>query len=118
MKLCVNMFMGSVMSSLSESLVLAEKCEAISPTELVDVLMSGALSSPIVNAKGKSVNARNFTSNFPLKHQQKDMKLAIDLAERNGLDLKMAKASNQLFENQLEQSGDDDMCSVVKNYLD
>lgn len=116
MKLCVNMFMGSVMASLGESLALAGKSEGITSEELVEVLMCGALAAPIVNGKGKAVNAGKFDVNFPLKHQQKDMRLALDLAEGNGLDLKMASAANALFENRLEDCGEEDFCAVAKNY--
>merc|ERR1712226_1602663 len=118
MKLCVNMFMGSVMASLGESLALAGKCEGISAEELVEVLMCGALSSPIVNAKGKAVCNGKYDVNFPLKHQQKDMKLAIDLAEANGLGLKMAGTANDLFVEKLDDCGDEDFCAVAKNYLE
>ena len=118
MKLCVNMFMGSVMASLSESLVLANKSEGINSEDLVEVLMCGALASPIVNAKGKAVGNGKFDVNFPLKHQQKDMKLAIDLGKEVGMpEMKMAETANKLFENKLEDCGDEDMCAVAKNYL-
>jgi len=116
MKLCVNMFMGSVMASLGESLALAGKSDGITSEELVEVLMCCALAAPIVNGKGKTVNAGKFDVNFPLKHQQKDMKLALDLAESHGLDLKMAGAANKLFENRLEDCGEEDFCAVAKNY--
>jgi len=118
MKLCVNMFMGSVMASLGESLALAGKSDGITSEELVEVLMCGALAAPIVNGKGKAVNAGKFDVNFPLKHQQKDMRLALELAEGNGLDLKMAGAANKLFENRLEDCGEEDFCAVAKNYKD
>ena len=112
------MFMGSVMASLGESLALAGKSDGITSEELVEVLMCGALAAPIVNGKGKAVNAGKFDVNFPLKHQQKDMRLALDLAEGNGLDLKMAGAANKLFENRLEDCGEEDFCAVAKNYKD
>ena len=35
---------------------------------------------------------------FPLKHQQKDMRLALELAHQNGQELPTAAASNSLYE--------------------
>ena len=35
---------------------------------------------------------------FPLKHQQKDMRLALELAHQNGQELPTASASNNLYE--------------------
>ena len=35
---------------------------------------------------------------FPLKHQQKDMRLALELAHQNGQELPTASASNSLYE--------------------
>ena len=92
---------------------MAQKSEGISSNDLVEVLMCGALASPIVNAKGKAVSGEKFDVNFPLKHQQKDMKLAIDLGKEVGMgEMKMAETANKLFENKLEECGDEDMHSV------
>ena len=41
---------------------------------LHDVLCKGALSSQLVQGKGKAVINSNFATNFPLKHQQKDLR--------------------------------------------
>ena len=41
---------------------------------LHDVLCKGAMSSPLVQGKGKAVINSNFATNFPLKHQQKDLR--------------------------------------------
>ena len=35
---------------------------------------------------------------FPLKHQQKDLRLALELAHQNGQELPTASASNSLYE--------------------
>merc|ERR1712157_465237 len=121
MKLCVNQFMGNVMTSLSESITLAEKCggNSFSSSDLVEVLLNGALSSPIVKAKGPNMIKNNFEPNFPIEHQAKDLKLAVELGKEHGLEnLAVTEKSLEIFkkvEGQ-QQEGQIDMCGVVKAY--
>merc|ERR1711974_287126 len=72
-------FMGTVMCGLSESIALASKSDGITSEELVEVLMCGALASPIVNAKGNSINKQNFAVNFPLRIFRKYIKMVKSL---------------------------------------
>jgi 3-hydroxyisobutyrate dehydrogenase-like beta-hydroxyacid dehydrogenase len=51
MKLVANMIMGSMLSSLSEGLVLTEKA-GLKPEDLVSVLGLGAMANPMFNLKG------------------------------------------------------------------
>jgi len=112
MKLVVNAVMGAHMTALSEGMVLAEK-SALSQDTLLKILSLGALSSPMVNGKGASIINSNFSPNFPLKHQQKDLRLALSLAESLGEELPTIEAANGLFKKALSDGrGDEDMCSV------
>jgi len=56
-----------------------------------------------------------FEPNFPLKHQQKDMRLALRLAEETNQSLPLAAATNEVFKQGKSQGlGDNDMCAVYK----
>lgn len=49
-------------------------------SDLVEVLGLGALASPMLAGKGPGMVGRRYPAAFPLKHQQKDLRLVLELA--------------------------------------
>ncbi|EMS62985.1 Putative oxidoreductase GLYR1 [Triticum urartu] len=96
MKLVVNMIMGSMMNAFSEGLCLADK-SGLSPQTLLDVLDLGAIANPMFKMKGPSMLQGSYNPAFPLKHQQKDMRLALSLGDENAVSMPVAAASNEAF---------------------
>lgn len=115
MKLVVNMIMGSMMSALAEGLVLSEMT-GLRQEDVVEVLGLGAMACPMFALKGPAMAERKYPTAFPLKHQQKDTRLALELAEELGAGpLPVAAASNQLFVKALDMGlGDADFSAVVE----
>ncbi|KAK3013460.1 hypothetical protein RJ639_009768, partial [Escallonia herrerae] len=96
MKLVVNMIMGSMMASFSEGLILGEKV-GLDPGVLVEVVSQGAISAPMFSMKGPSMVQSLYPTAFPLKHQQKDLRLALGLAESVSQPTPIAAAANELY---------------------
>lgn len=96
MKLVVNMIMGSMMASFSEGLLLSEKV-GLDPSILVQVVSQGAISAPMFSLKGPSMIQSLYPTAFPLKHQQKDLRLALGLAESVSQPTPIAAAANELY---------------------
>ncbi|XP_038895764.1 glyoxylate/succinic semialdehyde reductase 2, chloroplastic-like isoform X2 [Benincasa hispida] len=96
MKLVVNMIMGSMMASFSEGLLLSEKV-GLDPSILVQVVSQGAISAPMYSLKGPSMIQSLYPTAFPLKHQQKDLRLALGLAETVSQPTPIAAAANELY---------------------
>ncbi|GMP35130.1 hypothetical protein CsSME_00007705 [Camellia sinensis var. sinensis] len=96
MKLVVNMIMGSMMASFSEGMLLSEKV-GLDPRVLVEVVSQGAISSPMFSMKGPSMVQSMYPTAFPLKHQQKDLRLALGLAESVSQPTPIAAAANELY---------------------
>ncbi|KAG2728780.1 hypothetical protein I3843_01G215500 [Carya illinoinensis] len=96
MKLVVNMIMGSMMASFSEGLLLSEKV-GLDPSVLVEVVSQGAISAPMYSMKGPSMIQSLYPPAFPLKHQQKDLRLALGLAESVSQSIPIAAAANELY---------------------
>lgn len=96
MKLVVNMIMGSMMASFSEGLLLSEKV-GLDPSVLVEVVSQGAISAPMYSMKGPSMVKSTYPTAFPLKHQQKDLRLALRLAELVSQPTPVAAAANELY---------------------
>lgn len=96
MKLVVNMIMGVMCVALSEGLNLARKT-GLDPNTLLDVLDEGAIQNPMFRLKGPNMLTGVHTPAFPLIHMQKDMRLALQLADSTMSRTPTAAAANQLY---------------------
>lgn len=76
MKLVVNGVMGSMMAAFAEGMALADTA-GLKQEDLLEVLDLGAMSNPMFRMKGPGIVAEKFPPAFPLKHQQKDLRLAL-----------------------------------------
>ncbi|XP_028778760.1 glyoxylate/succinic semialdehyde reductase 2, chloroplastic isoform X2 [Neltuma alba] len=114
MKLVVNMIMGSMMASFSEGLLLSEKV-GLDPKILVEVVSQGAISAPMYSTKGPSMIQSLYPTAFPLKHQQKDIRLALGLAESVSQSTPIAAAANELYKVAKSHGlGDQDFSAVIE----
>ncbi|GFO62708.1 NAD(P)-dependent oxidoreductase [Geomonas paludis] len=114
MKLIVNMVMGGMMTIFCEGLALAEKA-GLASADLLDVLDSGALANPMFKLKGAQMTQGMFDPAFPLKHMQKDMRLAVALGDALNQPLASAAAANESFKRAKGMGlADRDFCAVLK----
>ncbi|KAL4437458.1 hypothetical protein ABPG75_004597 [Micractinium tetrahymenae] len=96
MKLVVNMIMGSMMASYAEGLSLAKQC-GLRQADLIEVIKLGAIAAPMFALKGPPMTDGKYPPAFPLKHQQKDMRLALALGDATAQQLPLAAAANELY---------------------
>eukprot|EP00271_Cylindrocystis_brebissonii_P014275 TRINITY_DN35584_c0_g1_i1.p1 TRINITY_DN35584_c0_g1~~TRINITY_DN35584_c0_g1_i1.p1 ORF type:complete len:388 (+),score=60.37 TRINITY_DN35584_c0_g1_i1:134-1297(+) len=114
MKLVVNMMLGSLMASFSEALALGEKV-GLDPTTIVEVVGQGAVAAPMFSMKAPGMLKGSFAPAFPLKHQQKDLRLVLALAQEMGLTLPVAAATNEEYlQAQKMGLGDQDFSAVFQ----
>eukprot|EP00304_Pavlova_gyrans_P015122 CAMPEP_0206061684 /NCGR_PEP_ID=MMETSP1466-20131121/54764_1 /ASSEMBLY_ACC=CAM_ASM_001126 /TAXON_ID=44452 /ORGANISM="Pavlova gyrans, Strain CCMP608" /LENGTH=293 /DNA_ID=CAMNT_0053437037 /DNA_START=60 /DNA_END=941 /DNA_ORIENTATION=- len=114
MKLCVNMTMGVQLAALSEGVAL---CEAVGldSAAFVEVLKQGAMNSPLVALKGAAMVNKTYAPQFPLEHQQKDLRFAVQVGDDYGVALPVAAATNELFKKARMAGKDkDDIAAVVE----
>ncbi len=113
MKLVVNGLMGTMMSAFTEHMSLCKEA-GLSQETLLQVLDLGAMANPMFKGKGPNMIAGKFDAHFPLKHAQKDMRLALAMASSVGLTLPTTEAANAQFESVLEAHGDEDFSALIK----
>ncbi|KAL0723277.1 hypothetical protein Bca4012_037876 [Brassica carinata] len=87
----------NMMNAFYEGLVLADK-SGLSSDTLLYILDHGALTNPMFKGKGPSMTKSSYPPMFPLKHQQKDMRLA--LGDENAVSMPVAAAENEVSYNQ------------------
>ena len=56
----------------------------------------GAISNPMFRMKGPTMIQNKYPPAFPLKHQQKDMRLALALGDENAISMPVAAAANEV----------------------
>ena len=119
MKLAVNATMGGMMALFAENMKLVENA-GLSKTDMLEVMSLGAMNNPMFTLKGPSMAAGGpYPPAFPLKHQQKDMRLALELSDELGGSLPVVKAANEVFVEAMKMSsdvGDMDFSAVMKIY--
>jgi len=96
MKLIVNMVMGGMMAVFCEGLALAQKA-GLATGDLLEVIEGGAMANPMFKMKGAQIAQGSFATAFPLRHMQKDLRLAIALGDTLGQPLFSAAAANETF---------------------
>ncbi|MDY0213308.1 MAG: NAD(P)-dependent oxidoreductase [Desulfuromonadaceae bacterium] len=112
MKLGVNQLMGSMMASFCEALSLIEG-SGLDAHDFLDIIGAGALAAPMFAAKGKKILAQDRTPQFPLKHQQKDLRLALQLGDVHHLPMPVAAAANELYKRAYQYGLEDDDMSAL-----
>lgn len=114
MKLVINGVMGEVMAALAEGAALAEKA-GLEPETLLQLLDAGIVASPLFRVKGPLLLSREYPASFPLKHMQKDLRLALELAERIGQPLHCMAAVNQVYKRAaVDGHADEDLSAVFE----
>lgn len=116
-KLIINMIMGTMMAAFAEGLALGSKA-GIDLEGVLSVLQQGAIDNPMFRLKGPLMTDGNFSPAFPLKHMQKDLRLAALMGDTLHQPLSTAAAANNSFIRALEKGfGDDDFSAILKTTL-
>lgn len=85
-KLAVNAVVGSTAQMLAETVALGE-ANGLSRAAFLEVLASSAVGSPFVAYKREALLERRYEATFTTAMLLKDLRLALDLAERSGTPL-------------------------------
>ena len=92
-KLMLQVMMGNIVGSLAEMMSLT-KASGLDEEAILDVLSNSAMGNPLTTAKGKLMKDKNFAPNFQVYLQQKDLRLALQLADDLGVPAPISAAAN------------------------
>ena len=95
-KLCNQVAVSVTNMAVCESLVLAAKA-GVSPQTMLQAISGGAASSWQLLNLGPKMVERDFRPGFKVWHQQKDLRLALEVARDNALPLPATSLVAQLF---------------------
>ncbi len=95
-KLCNQVAVSVTNMAVCESLVLAAKA-GVSPTTMLNAISGGAAASWQLLNLGPKMIEGDFRPGFKVWHQQKDLRLALEVARENALPLPATSLVAQLF---------------------
>jgi 3-hydroxyisobutyrate dehydrogenase len=95
-KLCNQVIVGLNNLAMSEALVLAAKA-GVAPATMIEAVKAGAASSWALHNLAPRVLAGDFKPGFKIAHQQKDLRLALELADEGHTPLPGTALVRQLF---------------------
>ena len=95
-KLMLQIMMGNVVGALGEMHALSERA-GLDSNAILEMLSHSAMGSPLTTAKGKLMADRNFAPNFQVYLQQKDLRLALNLADELDFAAPITAATNAQY---------------------
>jgi 3-hydroxyisobutyrate dehydrogenase len=110
----INNFVCAVqIASLAEALAMVEH-STLDRARVLEVILGGAMASPLIKTVAARMTTPDFTPNFPLRLMTKDVGYAIEEARRLSVDLATGVAAQQVFQKALGAGhGDQDLAAVV-----
>jgi len=110
----INMIMGTMMTAFAEGMCLAEQV-GLEKSDLLEVITQGAINNPMFQLKGPLMARNDFSTAFPLKHMQKDMRLALLMGDSCSQPLNTSSAANTAYI-KARQNGysEEDFSAVIK----
>ncbi|CRL00964.1 CLUMA_CG014453, isoform A [Clunio marinus] len=99
MNLVLQTITGVQIAGLSDSIALAERA-GIATDKFMDILSKTDMRSDLLMEKGTAmVNRRYNDVNLPLMHMQKDLRLAINMADGLDLPMPLTAIANEVYKN-------------------
>ncbi|HLW82048.1 MAG TPA: NAD(P)-dependent oxidoreductase [Candidatus Acidoferrales bacterium] len=95
-KLAMNLILALEVEALAEGLELVTS-SGVDGAKLIEVLQSSMGRSPVLDVKAPVMLKRDFAPSFPLRLMHKDIRLAMELAKENGLELPTGAAAYKAY---------------------
>jgi 3-hydroxyisobutyrate dehydrogenase-like beta-hydroxyacid dehydrogenase len=114
LKLAMNLNIAGVAQTLAESLSFARKY-GLSDDSFFEALELNVSKSGVATLKEPKLRADDFSPQFSVKHMGKDLRLALETAQEQGIELPHTRNLHGIYEQGLEKGwGDDDFISLVR----
>jgi 3-hydroxyisobutyrate dehydrogenase len=113
LKLVTNEWIVALVEGAAEAFALAEGL-GIDPRLFLQSVEGGPLDLPYLHLKGEMMLERSFPPQFSLRLAAKDAALVAEAAEREGLDLPVARAIAQRLAEGAQEHGEEDLAATFR----
>ena len=114
-KLAMNLILALEVEALAEALALATR-GGVAGEKLVEVMQSSMARAGVLDVKAPSILKNEFPASFPLRLMHKDMRLALELAAKEGVTLPAAAAAYATYSAVKDASKDDPDYAAVARF--
>src|SRR5579862_4483407 len=114
-KLAMNLMLALQVEALSEAVALVTSA-GVPGEKLVEVMQSSMARSGVLDVKAPQILKNEFPASFPLRLMHKDIRLALELAKKEGLDLPAATAAFATYSAVKDASNDDPDYAAVARF--
>jgi 2-hydroxy-3-oxopropionate reductase len=114
-KLAMNLILALEVEALAEALALVTKA-GIAGEKLVEVMQSSMARAGVLDVKAPTMLKNEYPASFPLRLMHKDIRLALELAKKEGLDLPAAAAAFATYSAVKDASKDDPDYAAVARF--
>ena len=112
LKLALNNWLATQVEGIAETIALTTTM-GLDPQRFIDAIANGPLGSTYAVAKGRAMLTGNFQPGFALRLAFKDVRLALDAARRQDLELPITAAIAQRWQQAMPDHANDDVDSVI-----
>lgn len=96
-KLGMNLMIALIYQGFAEALTLATKL-GVEERKLFSLIQSSMVRSGVVDYKMPFIEKRDFSANFPLRLMHKDIRLMLEAAKENGVELPGLDTVNRIYD--------------------
>lgn len=112
LKLVLNNWLATITEATAETLALTGAL-GLEQALFLEAIAGGPLDAPYAATKGRAMLAGEFTPGFALHLALKDVRLALDAGQEQGLELPLTDAIARRWERAMPRHADDDLASVI-----
>lgn len=114
-KLAMNLILALQVQALAEGLELVTRA-GVEGEKLIEVLQSSMGRAAVLDVKAPVILKRDFTPSFPLRLMHKDIRLAMELAKENGLELPAGAAAYKAYSSVKSSAKSDVDYAAIASY--
>jgi 3-hydroxyisobutyrate dehydrogenase-like beta-hydroxyacid dehydrogenase len=113
-KIGMNLMIASIFEGFAEALALTGKL-GVPPEILVELIQNSMIRSGVTDYKASFVLKNDWSPNFPLRLMLKDIRLMLDAAKQEGVELPATKEIEKVYQKAVEAGhADDDYAATVE----
>lgn len=115
LKMVVNLVLGLNIAAVAEALSLGKSLD-IEDTKIMEMLINGPLSSPLLKIKKDKILNREFSPEFPLKWMQKDLGLILKCAQETDTYVPITAVVKEMYQMAKRSFADMDITAIIDLY--
>jgi 3-hydroxyisobutyrate dehydrogenase-like beta-hydroxyacid dehydrogenase len=114
-KLAMNLLLALEVDALAEALAIVTRA-GLAGEKLVEVMQSSMAHAKVLDVKAPLMLKGQYQASFPLRLMHKDLRLALELAKKEGLSLPAAEGAFRVYSSVKERSPDNPDYAAVARF--